>query len=86
MYASFFAYYETDFCVLWSYHCLQNVICVQSFGLYDTRYIKALFSCSAIVIEPYRPAPLKRREGAHRVISNKADIAFDIHEDQLDVL
>ena len=48
----------------------------------NTRYIRALFSCFAMVTEPYRPAPLKRREGAHRVISNKDDIAFVIREAQ----
>ena len=81
MYASFFPYYDTDFCVLW-YYFLQIIIYGHFFRWYDTRYIRALFSCFAMVIEPYRPAPLKRREGAHRVISNKRDIAFVIREAQ----
>ena len=39
----------------------------------------------AMVIEWYRLAPLKRRNGAHRVFSNKADIAFTKRKSQWDV-
>ena len=86
MYASFFAYYDTDLCVLWHYYRLQNILCVQSFGLYDTRYIRAIFSCLAMVIEPYRPAPLKRRSASgylkqsrHRVRHSRSSVRCPVN-------
>ena len=60
----------------------QNISWVHSLSSYDKRCIWAPFSCLAIVIDPYRPAPLNCRGGAHRVISNKDDIAFVTREAQ----